>query len=193
MTNTGPSLHSRKRAIRWVTHATWIAGFLTIIGIGFVGRAILVSRGVAVLAWPDAIALFVPFALFHEIPILVFSIMLRRACFQAFDGSASGVSNYLLAVIAPSVSAEKAQEFPELLHAVVGSCVGLVFVVGAGLLGAVLYSGPGGFAEVVVMILAMFPLTMAYELVLGLVGAAIGGLLGGWVYKARNKGGERLH
>jgi len=155
-------------------------------GLGVLSREILVARNIAVVPWSRGIALFVPFALAHEIPILLYTALLRRACLQAFRGKTTGFSRYLLSVVATSVSVEKAEEFPKLLYAVLGSCLALLLASGASLLGSVLYTGPGGFAEVVVMMLAMLPLTLGYASVFGLVSAAIGGALGVWIYNVRH-------
>lgn len=168
----------RERRIRYVTHGAWMVAVPILAAAGVAGRQILKADGVPVLSWRDGMALFVPLALFHLLPVLIYTAMIRRACLRAFRGEGRGISRYLLAVIAGSVSAEREEEFPDLLYAVTGACVALVAFAGVSVFGAVLYSGPGGLAEVVMMTLGMLPLTLGYVMLLGLVSLGAGGLLG---------------
>jgi len=172
---------SRAATIRVITHVAWIGAVPVFAVLGVVGREVVLARGVPVLPRREGILLFVPLALAHELPVFLYAMLLRRACLRAFAGQATGFSGYLLAVVMPPVAVGAIAEFPRVRAAAIGSCAALVVGMGASLLGAVLASGPGGFAEVAIMLLAMLPLTLGYACVAGLVCAAIGGAVGLWI------------
>lgn len=178
---------SRKRRITWVTHSVWLVCFPIFGAIGVLARERLLSHGVPLLEWSDARALFIPFALLHLVPVLIVQFLIRKAVLMAFDGKASGFWGYLVRVIDPSVDAREPDDFPHLLSATIGACLGLLFMVSRSLYAGAMSIGPGGFTEVVLMSLAMFPLTIGYLLLLGFLAAAIGAFIGGWVYTLRKR------
>ncbi len=176
----------RKRRVRVITHSLWIFCLPIFASIGFVGRELLVSQGVAVLAISEAKRLFIPYMLFHELAAFICSFCIRSACFKAFDGEDTRFSAYILRVIDPNIDAALGKDFPRLEYSIVGACTFVAFLISGSLLGGALATGPGGFAEVVIMEIAMFPLTLGYLLVLSLLAAAIGGLIGSSVYTAKS-------
>ena len=171
-----------KRIIRLITHAIWILAFPIFGALGLLGREILVSQGVSVVQWAEAKQLFIPYALFHIVPVLVYSLLIRRAFFQAIDDETTNFSAYLLRVVDPSVEIGKSSGFTKLVYAVVGSCVCVLLLQSISVLLGTLATGPGGFAELVAMTLGMFPLTLGYLLIITLVAAGVGGLLGTWIF-----------
>ena len=175
-----------KRIIRLITHAMWIMAFPIFGVLGVLGREILISQGVPVVQWAEAKQLFIPFALFHLVPVLLYSFLIRRACFQSFDDELTKFSAYLLRVVDPSVDIKKSGDFTKMVYAVFGSCVCVLLLQSISLFVGTLATGPGGFAEVVIMTLAMFPLTLGYLLVISLVAAGVGGLVGSWFFRFRH-------
>lgn len=183
MRESDGDIAARTRVIGRIANLTWIASLAIFAGIGALGRASLEAQGVAVLSWSRAISYFVPFALLHEVPVLLFALIVYRTCRQAFHGAASPRSGYFLAVIAPSVRPGDAKDFPRLVHAVIGASVGVVGTMSFFLVGPVLHTGPGGFGEAAIMLVAMAPLVLAYYAFFALIAAAVGGLVGTFVYR----------
>ena len=160
------SIRRRKRRVRVITHAAWLVSLPLFVGLGYFGRELLLSRGVSVLSLADAERLFVPYALFHVAGVWICTFVLRRACITALDGRETRLSSYLLAVINPLVDPASEKDFPELLASLMGAVLGVLLVFSGALWVGVLATGPGGFAEVVTMELAMFPLTLGFLLLL---------------------------
>lgn len=181
-------LTARKRGIRWIIHATWILGIPVLLGMGLLGRYFLEAQGIQVVSWEEGVALFIPIAIMEEVSLLIMSLLIGHACITTFEGEASKLSRYILGVVATSVSVEKQEDYLKLRYTITGACAAMLVFSAARLLASVLDStGPGGFAEVALMALAFWPITIALGLFLGLFGAAVGGLLGSWIYSLRTK------
>lgn len=181
-------LAHRARWIRVLTFGVLILSVPLFAGLGLLGRQTLVRSGVEVVPWAQASPLFIMFALFHMVPVLLYTSLIRRACLQAFRDELTPLSAYLLRQVDPTIDPREAGQFRRLLFAVTGSCLCLLLVVSMSLFGGVVAIGPGGFAELVFMTLLMFPLTLGYLFLLSLVAAGFGGLVGSWIYRLGQRG-----
>ena len=187
MQETDGDIAARARVIFWIANLTWIGGLVVFAAIGLIGRQVLVGQGVAVLSWQKSLAYFVPFALLHDAPVALYAFVLYRGCLRGLRGQPAGASRYLLKAIAPPFDPARAEDFAGLIHAVTGSCLAVVGIMGYSLFGSVLYTGPGGFGEAATMILVMSPLVFAHFAVVCLIAAIIGGILGSLVYKVMHR------
>lgn len=179
-------LDGAKRAIRWITYATPLLGLVLIIATGVVARSLLSSQGLPVVSWSDSVKLFIPLALFHQITIVVYSIVLRRACIETLDMRPTWLSGHVFALTTAFVDPRNPRDYPKLVYAVTGSSVGFVLLVSAillaSLLGQIGHISTEGLANLVFMTWFIFPVTMGYEVVGGLLAASLGGLIGSLTY-----------
>ncbi|MFC2967635.1 hypothetical protein [Acidimangrovimonas pyrenivorans] len=120
------------------------------------------------VTWQRGAMLILPLAQWAETPYLVLAYIVRRGLRRVPPGDAAGVAKWRLVSL--------------------GAFAGVLVAVGGQLFGMLGYHGPGGFAEVVIMTLAMWMFTIPYLLLWSAGGAALGGALGWglwWVWSRR--------
>lgn len=148
---------------RLLVHAIWLGGIVLTPGLGVVGREVLIARDVPVVTLTEGARLILPMAIWADIPFLLLAFVVRRRLRSAAKASLD--------------------ELPKAMVLSAGAFLGALAAMGISLFGAVTYSGPGGFAEVVIMLLVMWPMTTAAMVFYCAAGAAIGALLAAIVWR----------
>jgi hypothetical protein len=115
-------------------------------------------RGIPVVTIDRGIELIVPITLFAEVPFVILALIVKR--------------------ILSSVALHDPRSLPGWISVSAGAFLGLAAAIGYKLYGLMLYDGPGGFAEVVGMMLALWIFTLPMLLVLSAAGVVVGGLAG---------------
>lgn len=141
----------------------WIGGLVLTPLVGLVARQTLAARGIAVVDLPRGAALVLPMTLFFEVPFVALALIVRRQLLRT--------------------AAQDPDALPRWLCICSGAFAGLVAAIGYFQFDMFLYSGPGGFAEVVGMTLVLWMITLPSFLAIGAVGAGVGAVLGQIVWR----------
>ena len=152
-------------AIRRLVRAIWIGGLILTPLVGLVARQTLAARGISVVDLSRGISLILPVTLLFEIPFLVLALIVRRLLKKTVQ--------------------QDPETLPKWLHTCWGAFAGLIAVMAYVQLDAFAYAGPGGFSEVVGMMLALWMFTLPSFLAIGAVGAAVGAVLGQLAWRLR--------
>lgn len=155
----GPNADDTGRSGRKLVHAIWIVGLLVPGAIGLAAKFVLDSRGVPTVSLVRGFELIFPLTLFTEIPFVILSLIARAILRR------------------PSPMDRETRIGLNLV--IGGALAGLVLAVGGYLLEPMLYAGPGGLAEVVGMMLALWPITLPFLFLWSAVGIIGGGIIGG--------------
>ncbi|WP_157617091.1 hypothetical protein [Thioclava pacifica] len=127
--------------------------------IGVAGKLYLDANGVPTVGWGRGVQLMVPVVIWAEVPYLVYFLVAQIFMRRALRTDRATV--------------------PRVRVVLLGGLIGLAAVVGYTLFGMVTYVGPGGFGEMVAMMLALSMFTLPWLIFKAAVGAVIGALLGG--------------
>ena len=133
-----------------------IGGLALPVVVGLAARAHLQSQGVPVVSVGQGAVLLVPVIILHEVPFAILALIVRR---MLSDVPQSDDERYLPRVFAS-----------------VGAFLGLAGVLGFQLFDTMSY--PGGFGEVVGMMIALWIITIPLLLVFGAMGIVAGGAAG---------------
>lgn len=152
-------------AARLLVSTIVIGGLLLTVAVGIIARITLEARGVSVVSWSRGIQLMIPLAIFFEIPFVVLAIYVHRKLKSAL--------------------AENPEQLSMRLHMYVGAFLGLFVYQGFSLFGLTTYSGPGGFANAVILMLGMWMITVPYMLALGGGASVVGGFFGWLLWRKR--------
>lgn len=131
--------------------------------IGVAGKFYLDAKGVATVGWGRGVQLMVPVVIWAEVPYLVYFFVAQLFMRRALRTDRASLSRIRVVLL--------------------GGMIGLAAVVGYTLFGMVTYVGPGGFGEMVAMMLALSMFTLPWLIFKAAVGAVIGALLGGLVVR----------
>ena len=152
-------------SVRRLSRIVMISGLIIPALVGVVARFVLQSRGVDVVSWGQGAALLMPLTLLFLVPflglVLVASQVIRKKI------------------------ADKPGDLQMWLHIYAGAFVGVACISVNFLYDSLTYSGPGGLAEVVFMMMALWMVTVPALLAYGAAGALAGGVLGRLVYQLR--------
>lgn len=172
---------SKETCLRWIrilAHGTWMFGIVWVAILGIAVWNYLEIQGVDLMPLSSAIKLYIPLGLLSLAPLVILAYLLIRSVKQSFVGTAGSLSRYFLAVVATSVTIQNPADFPRLIATSLGACVAAYVPITLMLVSMASYTGPGGFAEAVIMTLVMWPIMIGYLLLQTLIAAAIGG----WVF-----------
>ncbi|MBW6418852.1 hypothetical protein [Celeribacter sp. PS-C1] len=145
-----------------VVHGIWLSGLGLTIGLGILARETLSARGVDVVSIERGIKLLLPFAIWANMPFFALATLVAWRLKKTLTTTPNDFSKMVLISL--------------------GSWAGTAVVQGISLFQAMTYTGPGGFAEVVGMMIALSVITIPAMILSCAVGAAIGGVLGALVY-----------
>lgn len=179
------------RGVRLIAHLTWLGGLGAIYATGGLVWITLQSAGVSMVSWSRGVSLFIPVALFHAVPLILLALVEISACKAAIRGRKSKWREYVLAVLVPAVSVAEPKDAGRLWAALSGAGLLSVVWVCYSLFTLASYQGPGGFAEAVIMTLALFPLTLGALMLHVALAAAIGGALGSGIYVLVRRRGRK--
>ena len=166
MTDTSNPKPAKGARIGWLAHAIWVSGFVITGVAGVYAKVSLEAAGVPTVPWARGIQLIISIALWAETPYLAL-LVLGRWRFRKID---------------PANREDVAKARAILAGSWLGVCVLMGIVLG----GLFTYSGPGGFAEAVSMVLFLAPITVPSLILQAGIGAAIGGMLGLAVWSWRS-------
>ncbi len=152
-------------AIRRLVRTIWIGGLILTPLVGLAARQTLAARGVPVVDLSRGAALILPLALFFEVPFVILAMIVRRLLRKIARTGPGALTKWL--------------------YMSGGSFAGMLAVIAYSQFDMFLYSGPGGFGEVVGMMLALWMLTLPSVLAIGAVGAAVGAVLGQLAWRIR--------
>ncbi|MGI3185660.1 hypothetical protein [Nioella aestuarii] len=157
MTQT-PQIHARHRLLMGLLfHVTWLSGPALLPLYGLYARASLQARGVEVVSLARGIELLVPLAIWAQPAFFVVAIITRNR-------------------IRKMASADPGA-FRLGIYMGLGAYAGLVLAHGWFMLAMLLYDGPGGAAEAVYMIIALWMISIPYMIMItgfaALVGAGL--------------------
>lgn len=150
--------HYPSRSSRMLVRATWITGLILPSLVGLIAMGILQSRGIPVVSLGEGLRLVIPFTLFVSWPFAILAWVLNRI-FTSLPASDRGLWVGWNIVAA-------------------GAFLGLSVALGYYIIEPMLYSGPGGFAEVVSMMVLMWMITLPLLLAISIGGVVSGGVIG---------------
>jgi len=153
-----------------MVRAIWIGGLILTPLVGLAARQALAARGIAVVDLSRGASLIVPITLFFEVPFVILAAILRR-------------------LLRKTVRTEP-EALRKWLYTSWGAFAGMAAALGYVQYDTFLYSGPGGFAEVVGMMMALWMLTLPAFLAIGAVGAGVGAVLGQLLWRLRARDGH---
>ncbi len=157
------------RYIPLLVHGIWISGIILSVACGIAAREVLIARGVSVVSWSRGISLMTPLVLWAEIPFILLAVFVRARLRRTLMKDPVALRMWLQIGL--------------------GALVGTLAVQGYVLFGMVSYDGPGGFAEVVSMVLVLSLLTIPYNIAVCALGAIAGaGLV--WLFWIKRMGRE---
>jgi hypothetical protein len=135
-------------------HLTWLSGPALLALYGLYARSSLQANGVEVVSIERGIELLIPLAIWAEPAFFVVAIVTHRRLRNMVAADPGSFRKGMLMGL--------------------GAFTGLVLSHGWLALGMLLYAGPGGFAEVVYMTLAMWMISIPYLIMLTGVAALFG-------------------
>ncbi|SFJ38021.1 hypothetical protein [Celeribacter neptunius] len=156
--------------MRWTTrlfvHFIWLSGIFLTLGLGVLARETLMARGIEVVSVERGAKLLLPYALWADAPFIVLAFMVRTRLRRALR--------------------ECPEDTRRLFTIAIGSYLGTAVVHGVVQFQGLVYTGPGGFAEMVTMMILMSPLTIPGLVLTCAIGAAFGGLIAAYLHAWRS-------
>lgn|GEM_PF-6421534 len=135
-----------------------IGGLIRTTLVGLAARRALAARGVAVVDLSRGAVMILPVTLFFGVPFVLLTMIVRRLLRKTFRQQPEALTKWL--------------------YMSGGAFAGMLVAIAYSQFDMFLYSGPGGFGEVVGMVLALWMLTLPSFLAIGAVGAGVGTVLG---------------
>ncbi|MCA0044470.1 hypothetical protein [Celeribacter litoreus] len=143
---------------RLIVNGIWISGFLITAIVGVVAREVLISQGRGVVTIERGIELLIPFAIWSNIPFFPLALIVRWRLKKTL--------------------ATRPKDYLRIVYIALGAWAGAAIVHGLSLYGSMTYSGPGGFAEVVSMMIVLSIITVPAMILYYGGGAVVGALVG---------------
>lgn len=164
-----------------------LGGLAVTICLGIAARMILQARGIDVVDWSRGIQLFVPFAIWAMVPYVILGWLAPKAAHRLIDRPMTTPAVFGKAV-SDRIEGRQALGPADRVPVLVGGFLGFALMHAWRVLGLLTYSGPGGFAEAVIMVIVMSPLTVP----LLTLWCALGALGGAWlaVFFSRRLSGQ---
>lgn len=150
-----PYIQPRHRLLMGLLfHITWLSGPVLLALYGLYARAALQGSGVEVVSWDRGIELLIPLAIWAQPSFFVVAIVTRRRLRRMVAADPGSFRMGMLMGL--------------------GAFAGLIVAHGWFTLGLLLYSGPGGLAEAVYMILALWIISVPYMIMVTGFAALVG-------------------
>ncbi|TDK47469.1 hypothetical protein [Antarcticimicrobium luteum] len=153
-------------AVRRLVRAIWVGGLILTPLVGLAARQTLAARGIPVVGLSRGVSLILPVTLFFEVPFVILAAIVRRLLRKTVRQQPEALTRWL--------------------YMSAGSFAGMLATIAYSQFDMFLYSGPGGFGEVVGMMLALWMLTLPSFLAIGAAGAGVGAVVGQLLWRLRS-------